>query len=86
MSIGFTTTRSRSSVEVQELARARDALDPLPGERRKLGGRAADRERHQGADTVDRAAGEGRVEGIGDDVEVGQLRHGRRLYPRESAC
>jgi hypothetical protein len=73
-------------VDVEELAHAGDAPNPLPGEGGKLGGSAADRERRQGADAVDRAACKGRVKGIGDDVEVGQLRHGGRLYPRESAC
>ena len=63
-----------------------DALDPLADERGELGGRAPDGERHQGARAGRPAAGEGGMEGIGDDVEIGQLGHGRRLYPRESAC
>ena len=66
---------------------ARDALDALPDERRELRRacpRTASGIRARAPSTE--SAGEGRVEGIGDDVEVGQLRHGRRLYPRESAC
>ena len=32
------------------------------------------------------SAGQGGVERVGDDVEIGQLGHGRRLYPRKPAC
>ena len=82
MSIGLTTTRSRSSSQVEELAHARDALDPLADERRELGRRAADGERHERPRAGQRPAREGGVERVGDDVEIGQLRHGRRLYRR----
>ena len=35
---------------------------------------------------VTRPPGEGGVEGVGDDVEIGQLGHGWRLYPRDEGA
>ena len=83
MSIGLTTTRSRSRSQVEELAhRARSRATRWPDERVELGRRAPDGERHQAsARAVTRPAGEGGVEGVGDDVEVGQLGHGRAIVP-----
>ena len=69
-------------VDVEELARARDARDPLARERRDLGRGAPDGQGHQRPAGRDGPAREGGVQRIGDDGEIGQLGHGWRLYPR----
>ena len=70
-------------VDVEKLARARHARDPLAREGLELGRSPANGKRHQGADRGHAPPDEGRVERVGDDIEVGQLGHGRRLYARD---
>ena len=73
-------------VEVEELARARDPHDTLTRERLELRGGAAHGERHRRARAREHTAREGGVERVGDDVEIGQFGHGRRLYRGKPAC
>ena len=69
-------------VHVEKLAHARDARDPLPDQGLELRGRPADGEGGERPDAGHRPPGQGGMERIGNDVEIGQFRHGRRLYPR----
>ena len=69
-------------VQIEELAHARDARDPLAREGVELRRRAAHRERRRGAGRDDGTARERGVQRVGDDGEIGQLGHGERLYRR----
>ena len=86
VSIGLTTTRSRSRSSRGTCPARAIARDALPGERLELRRRAADGSGIGARARRDGPARQGGVEGVGDDVEVGQLGHGRRLYPRKRAC
>ena len=66
-------------VQEQELAAPPDGGQPLADEGLQLGRRAADRERRDRARGTDRPAGEGRVERLGDDRQVGEFGHGRPI-------
>ena len=84
VSIGLTTIRSRSRSTSRNLPRRRIAVEPLPDERLELGRRAPDGERREGLGPDDRPPGEGGVEGLGDDGQVGQLGHGPAIVGREN--
>ena len=77
VSIGLTTIESRREVDEQELAAPGDAHDALPHERVELCRRAPDREGRERLRVRDRPTGHGRMEGLRDDRQVGQLGHGR---------
>ncbi len=72
-----------TEIEVEKLARARDARDPLAREGLELGRGPPDGKRHQSADRGHAPSHKGRVERVGDDIEIGQLGHGARLYARD---
>jgi hypothetical protein len=79
-------TTIRSDPPLEELAHARDARDALVCKGIELGRRAAHRERHERPGARQQPARKGGVERVGDDVEIGQLGHGWRLYRRRPAC
>jgi len=62
------------------------ARDPLADDRVELRGGAPYCEWHQGPGGYHRSSGEGGMECVGDDGEVGQLGHGERLYPRDEGA
>ena len=68
-------------LEIEELAQAADREDALPGEGLQLGRGAPHGERRERLGGGDGPAGEGGVEGVHDDVQVGQLGHGRAIVP-----
>ena len=75
VSIGLTTTRSRSR-SIRGTCRAGGSLDTLADEAVELGRGAPDGERTgRLADSIGRPR-EGGIEGLGDDGEVGKFGHG----------
>jgi len=70
----------------EELASASDAPQLLADEGVQLGRSAADSERPRSSSGGDCSTGQGSVEGIGDDRQVGQFGHGRPIVAVDAPC